>query len=114
MKRSAVLKRWSSVNRSKSAEVEKGKRQMIKSLISAAAFSLLAVKSASAMPASSASKPQLTPLDVSDMVQTVADRRDHRRYDNRRANRYHYVPGRRYGHAPRGWHRYHSRPSFWR
>jgi hypothetical protein len=27
--------------------------------------------------------------------------------------RFHYAPGHRYRHAPRGWHSYHSRPYNW-
>lgn len=30
-----------------------------------------------------------------------------------RPDRHHYRPGHRYAHAPRGWHRYPTRPAFW-
>jgi hypothetical protein len=53
-------------------------------------------------------------------IQTQARRRDRdrrqdmRRRDRRRDARRHYRAGRRYNRAPRGWHRYRSRPGHWR
>ncbi len=45
------------------------------------------------------------------------DKYDRRRYDGPRRNydgpRRGYRAGHRYKHAPKGWHRYSSRPSYW-
>ncbi len=46
-------------------------------------------------------------------IQTEAGDRDRDR-DHRDYRRRHYRPGRHYGHAPRGWHRFHRRPHDWR
>ena len=93
---------------------------MLKVLIPAAIASLIAITPASAMSPAQAGT-QLQPLSVSDLVQVASRdryraRRDRHRHSSRRhhRNRWHYVPGRRYSHAPRGWRRYHHRPHYWR
>lgn len=92
---------------------KQGNRALIKSIIAAIAFSLLAVSSASAFtPASSAVNSKM--LAASSLIE--AQYRPHRPHVSRRHVRRapRYTPGRRYSAAPRGWHRYHARPGTWR
>ncbi len=54
----------------------------------------------------------LEPLTI--QTQMGDQYRDRDRDRDHRDRRRRYRPGRHYGHAPRGWHRYHDRPRDWR
>jgi Ni/Co efflux regulator RcnB len=73
----------------------------------AAAITLFAINGASATP-SVTTKPAAS---SSEIIQV-----QHRRHaaPQHRGHRHHYVPGRRYSTAPRGWHRHARRPGDWR
>jgi len=76
--------------------------------LAAAAIILATITSASAAP-TAVSKSQLATSSVSSIVQI-----QHRRHAAPpHAQHRRYVPGRRYGSAPRGWHRHGARPGDW-
>jgi hypothetical protein len=88
---------------------------MFKSILAASIISLAAVTSANAAsPASPASAAATVAADRGQILE-VQHRRSTSERHARSRDRYHgrYHPGRRYGTAPRGWHRYAARPYNW-
>ena len=93
---------------------------MIKILLSAAVALMVSTSAWAAAPSNMATAPGSSVADKSITEQV----RDHNRHDRRvhrdRRDRRHfhggryYAPGSRHAHAPRGWRRYSSRPSYWR
>jgi hypothetical protein len=88
---------------------------LIKPIIAAIALSLLAVSSASALPAAGPkvnSKAIVSPLAVTQVQHKVRHKSRRSHGFSRPAPRF--VPGHRYHSAPHGWHRFSARPHNWR
>lgn len=89
---------------------------MLKTIVVAAIFSIVAVSSASAVPTSSPITGVSEPA-IAELLLVQERRSAHRDGDFRGWNdgRRSYTPGRRYNRAPPGWQRYgNRRPEKWR
>ena len=88
---------------------------MMRSVLSAAIVSLLAITAAWALPVSPTAKPELT---SSDLIQVgkkyYKGGKNYKHYNNKHYNKKYYKGGGRYYHGGRYWgRRYYSRPYNW-